>query len=193
MNRFRKVYLEISNICNLHCEFCPGTSRKPKAMTQAELEILLPKLRPWSDFLYFHLMGEPLLHPDIDKFFNIAGDLGFKVIITTNGTLLDELAPLVENNPSLFKVSISLHSYEANELGNFDDYLNSCFGFCESAANAGIISVMRLWNLGGEDSMNQRIIEKMHAFFDLDGTVLDTVGSIAHYGNRIYFGADPSF
>ena len=52
--RFRKIYLEISNVCNLNCAFCPGTTRKPGVMSEEAFASLLPKLRPWSDFLYFH-------------------------------------------------------------------------------------------------------------------------------------------
>ena len=62
MKRFRKIYLEISNICNLNCAFCPKTRRSPHAMTEAEFASLLPKLRPYSDFLYFHLMAQWLTH-----------------------------------------------------------------------------------------------------------------------------------
>ena len=49
MKRFRKIYLEISNICNLHCRFCPGTKRVPKALTDTEFETLLPKLHVTAD------------------------------------------------------------------------------------------------------------------------------------------------
>ena len=28
MKRFNKIYLEISNVCNLSCAFCPGTKRQ---------------------------------------------------------------------------------------------------------------------------------------------------------------------
>ncbi len=86
--RFQKIYLEISNLCNLSCAFCPGTRRQKHAMTESEFAELLPKLRPYSDFLYFHLMGEPLLHPLLERFLELAGEAGFRVIITTNGTLL---------------------------------------------------------------------------------------------------------
>ena len=88
MKRFRKVYLEISNLCNLSCAFCPKTKRMPHRMTEAEFTTLAGKLRPYTDFLYFHLMGEPLCHPELGRFLEIAGELGFKVIITTNGTLV---------------------------------------------------------------------------------------------------------
>ena len=66
--RFSKVYVEISNLCNLSCAFCPGTKRKKRAMSEAEFASLLPKLRPYTDYLYFHLMGEPLLHPKLGSF-----------------------------------------------------------------------------------------------------------------------------
>ena len=81
MKRFRKVYLEISNICNLKCSFCPGTKRKKHAMTEPEFESLLHKLRPWTDFLYFHLMGEPLCHPLLYRFLELAHQHGFRVIL----------------------------------------------------------------------------------------------------------------
>ena len=116
MKRFQKVYLEISNLCNLSCAFCPGTRRKPKRMTQEELDILLPRLRPWTDFLYFHLMGEPLCHPQLESFLESAGKQGFKVILTTNGTLLEQQQSLLLRSEALHKVNISLHAFEANDL-----------------------------------------------------------------------------
>ena len=88
MKRFNKIYLEISNICNLRCSFCPGTKRPRKALTEEEFAFLLPKLRPWTDFLCFHLMGGRLCHPKLETFLGLADEAGFKVILTTNGTLL---------------------------------------------------------------------------------------------------------
>ena len=35
----KKIYLEISNCCNLSCSFCHGTARKPRMMSAAEFEI----------------------------------------------------------------------------------------------------------------------------------------------------------
>ena len=88
--RFAKAYVEISNICNLSCSFCPGTSRAPKMMSQAELETVLDKLYGHVEYLYFHLLGEPLIHPELEAFLNLAHERGFKVTLTTNGTLIDE-------------------------------------------------------------------------------------------------------
>ena len=88
MKRFRKVYLEISNLCNLNCTFCPGTKRTGGRMQEADFLRLTEKLRPYTDYLYFHLMGEPLCHPQLERFLQLAGEMEFKVILTTNGTLL---------------------------------------------------------------------------------------------------------
>lgn len=163
--RFHKIYLEISNICNLRCSFCPGTRRGARAMTEEEFAVLLPKLRPWSDFLYFHLMGEPLCHPKLEAFLRLAGDAGFKVILTTNGTLLAKQQDVLLNAPALHKINISLHAFEANDLSMpFDAYLQQCFSFGQAAQGKKLV-VYRLWNQGGADEKNAAILAAMEAVF----------------------------
>ena len=161
-----KAFLEITNACNLACSFCHGTKRPIRYINREEFTRAATELRTFADYLYFHLMGEPLLHPDLPEFFEIAGQLGFKVILTTNGTLLPKKTDLLLSAPSLFKVSVSLHSYEANTLSiTPEQYLDGCFDFCERASAQGIVSVMRLWNIGGEETLNSRILDRMHARF----------------------------
>ncbi len=165
MKRFQKIYLEISNVCNLRCSFCPGTKRPPKVMAEEEFISLLPKLRPWSDYLYFHLMGEPLCHPELERFLALAAQQDFRVILTTNGTLLPRQQNILLNAPSLHKVNISLHAFEANDLSvSFASYLTGCFAFGK-AAEGRILTVYRLWNHGGTDSRNQEILQVMETFF----------------------------
>ena len=161
--RFQKIYVEISNLCNLSCAFCPGTKRKPGRMTAEQFAQLLPKLRPYTEYLYFHLMGEPLCHPELQEFLNLAKD--FKVILTTNGTLLSHQQELLLSTPNLHKVNISLHAFEANDLAvPFEDYLADCFRFGQAAAGNKLI-VYRLWNQGGQDAKNAEIITQMEAYF----------------------------
>ena len=163
--RFRKIYLEISNICNLSCRFCPGTKRKAGRMTEEVFRTLLPKLRPYTDFLYFHLMGEPLLHPELERFLQLAGDAGFKVILTTNGTLLKKQQPVLLAAEGLHKINISLHAFEANDLAvPFEEYLADCFAFGK-AMEGKKLTVYRLWNQGGEDKQNDAILQQMERYF----------------------------
>ena len=163
--RFSKIYLEISNLCNLSCAFCPGTRRQKKALTEEEFSALLPKIRPYTDYLYFHLMGEPLIHPKLQRFLELTGDAGFKVILTTNGTLLAKQQEMLLNSPALHKVNISLHAFEANDLAiPFHDYLAGCFKFGKAAEGKKLISY-RLWNQGGQDEKNAEILDAMKEFF----------------------------
>ena len=165
MKRFNKVYLEISNLCNLRCAFCPGTKRPPHRMTEGEFSALLPKIRPFSDYLYFHLMGEPLCHPLLERFLELAGQAGFRVILTTNGTLLPKMQDILLSAPALHKVNISLHAFEANDLAvPFSQYLRGCFAFGKAAEGRCIISY-RLWNNGGADELNGQILDTMAEFF----------------------------
>ena len=165
MPRFNKIYLEISNVCNLSCAFCPGTNRKGHVMTEEEFTSLLPKLRPWTDFLYFHLMGEPLLHPKLGRFLELAGEMGFRVILTTNGTLLARQLDTLMSAPALHKINISLHAFEANDLSvPFSVYLDNCFRFGKAMEDRKIV-VYRLWNQGGADAKNAEILKTMKEFF----------------------------
>lgn len=163
---FAKVYLEITNVCNLACSFCVGTIRPKRFLSVEEFDTLAGRLRPYTDFLYFHVMGEPLLHPQLSTLLEHAHALGFRVILTTNGTLLPQRAEILLNAPALFKVSISLHAFEANSGLDFDAYLNGCFDFADLASRRGIISVFRLWNDGGQNTYNASILQALHRRFD---------------------------
>ena len=158
----KKAYLEIGNVCNLACSFCHGTKRPPRIMTEAEFTRAATEIRPYCEYLYFHLLGEPLLHPELERFLEIAHELGFKVIITTNGTLLKTKGRILLDSPALWKVSISVHSFEANDpCVSMREYLDGCLSFCKAASERGKICVLRLWNLGGEDFLNSEILSSI--------------------------------
>lgn len=163
--RFQKIYLEISNVCNLQCCFCPGTKRKRQMMQEAEFSLILQKIRPWTDFVYFHLMGEPLCHPLLQRYLELAQDAGLKVILTTNGTLLKKHQPMLLEAPALHKINISLHAFEANDLSvPFDTYLQDCFSFGKAAEGKKLV-VYRLWNQGGLETRNREILNALAEFF----------------------------
>ena len=161
----RKAYLEITNVCNLRCAFCPGTKRAPRFLTPEEFRLLAGKVRGHTEYLYFHLMGEPLLHPELAQLLAIADELRFKVMLTTNGTLLPVRQELLLASPALHKVNISLQSFEANEGGELADYLRGCTDFAAAAAKAGKLCEFRLWNRGGWESMNTEIRAALAAVF----------------------------
>ena len=90
MRKFKKIYIEITNVCNLSCDFCPKTSRKYKFMNREEFNYIINEIKPYTDHVYFHLMGEPLLNENIEGFFEECYKNGLMVNLTTNGTLLNK-------------------------------------------------------------------------------------------------------
>ena len=163
----QKAYLEITNVCNLNCSFCPGTRRAPRFLSVEEFRLLAGKLRRQTDYLYFHLLGEPLLHPELGALLRIAGELGFACMITTNGILQPERGELLLTAERLRKVSISLQSFEANPGGELEGYLSGCLAFARKAAEKGVFCELRLWNRGGLETLNPAIRERLEACFPL--------------------------
>ncbi len=158
-----RVYLEISNICNLRCSFCVGTKREKRVMTKDEVTRVLKSLAGKVGFVYLHVLGEPLLHPELDYILTTASELGMRACITTNGTLLDTRSEvLLRHADCIHKVSVSLHSPEGSGISDIDLYTASVCDFAKRAAEAGIFTVMRLWNLdseirSGKNTQNSRI------------------------------------
>ena len=72
----------------MSCSFCHGHKRAPRRMSKDEFSLILDKLKGYTEYIYYHLMGEPLTHPLLPEFIKMAGERGYRSIITTNGTLL---------------------------------------------------------------------------------------------------------
>ncbi len=162
---YSKIYVEITNICNMNCSFCHGHSRVPKQMSRDEFLRVLDKIEGYTKFVYYHLMGEPLGHPKLPEFIRVAGERGFKSIITTNGTLLKQKGDkLLE--AGVHKVNLSVHCFEDGTRAQFEDYLKNLADFAEKANEKGVIIVFRLWNNGFDNGRNIEIIDYLKNFFN---------------------------
>ena len=154
MQKYSRVYVEITNICNKSCSFCHGTKRERRMLSENEFSHIAASLVGITDYLYFHVMGEPTSHPQLMRFIEIANSLGFKVAITTNGTLLSRVGdPLISSG--VYKVNISLHSLEGEDN---EKYLSSVTDFADRASEAGVLTVLRLWNGGEKNPENDRLL-----------------------------------
>lgn len=148
LKKYKKFYVEITNVCNLSCDFCPKTKRAAEFMKIETFNNILEQIKPFSDYIYFHVKGEPLLHPEIDKFLDLSYQKGFMVNITTNGTLIKESTEKILKKPALRQVNFSLHSFDGNDSSESkDDYINNIFSFVDKATKTKVITALRLWNL----------------------------------------------
>ena len=150
---YSRVYVEITNICNLRCSFCHGHSRPPRQMSRDEFCRVLQQLQGKTQYVYYHLMGEPLLHPQLPEFLSLAAQEGFRSVITTNGTLLDKCGDRLLT-AGVHKVSISLHSFEAGQEAALKAYLQTVADFAGKAARQGTVISLRLWNKGCDAGLN---------------------------------------
>jgi radical SAM protein with 4Fe4S-binding SPASM domain len=164
--RFQKVYIEISNVCNLQCGFCPEVERGKRFMEPALFRRVATAVAPLTDEVCFHLMGEPLLHPEFDAYVDFCGSLGLRVNLTTNGMLLraDRREALL--HPALKQINFSLQSFESNFPGQDDSvYLQGIFAFTARALDArpDLYINYRLWNGGAEEAeaSTERMLAKI--------------------------------
>ncbi len=203
MKRFKKVYIEITNVCNLQCYFCPKTNRQQRFLGLSEFSYVLDEIREFTDYVYFHVKGEPLLHPNIDEFLDISYDKEVKVNITTNGTLLSKVKEKLIHKPALRQINISLHSFDGNNnINSKEKYLDNIFEFIELAKeDKSLIIALRLWNLTGDNlfnkevNRNKEILNRIETEFKLPFKIEDVINPKRgiKIDDRIYLNQDSEF
>lgn len=143
MKKFKRVYVEIGNICNLSCPFCVQKHEKPRFLSLDKFEYILKQIRPYTSYIYLHVLGEPLMHPELEGILSLCQMYDLKVQITTNGTLLDEKLQLLKKYP-VRQINVSVHSFPLHDKINQDDYLEKVLSCCDELSHKTYISY-RLW------------------------------------------------
>ena len=171
--RFDKVNIEISNICNLQCSFCPEVIRSKKTMTLELFEKAIRQAAPLVNQAAFHLMGEPLVHGKLGAMLDLCQQHSLPVFLVTNGTLLTEEKAALLLHPALRQVNFSLHSFHDNFPGKDPtEYLDRIFRYAVRALQErpDLYLNFRLWNLKAPDasrSSNQDFLSRIESFFEV--------------------------
>lgn len=154
---YKRIYIEITNICNLNCSFCPSNNRKKEFMSVSNFLSIINKIKDYTNHIYLHIKGEPLLHPELDKILTIANLNYLNVNITTNGRLLKDKIDILNNN-KIRQINISLHSF--NNLDEIKDIVK----LCDNIKNTNIN--YRLWNNLDNTSVYNLLEEYYHLKID---------------------------
>lgn len=151
--RLKKIYIETTNLCNLNCDFCIKNRRKKEIMTIQNFKIILSKIKNYTNYIYLHILGEPLLNPKLNEFILLASNEGFNINITTNGYLIDK----IKDNKNIRQVNISLHSFDVKYNVELKKYLNNIFDSVEELIKNDTYISLRLWvkNKYSEDIINE--------------------------------------
>jgi radical SAM protein with 4Fe4S-binding SPASM domain len=176
---FKRTYIEITNACNLSCAFCPGTLRRVAFMDPGMFDTVLGRLGRHATHLYFHVLGEPLLHPALAELLDVAHGHEKPVNLTTNGILIGKAGFAILGKPALRQVTFSLHSFQpGHSAAGIRDYLDPIFAFVRSAKGRHIIR-LRLWDKDAlpDNSLRQAMLHAIAGEFGLSPEVRTDLGS----------------
>jgi len=165
-------------------------------MSPDEFRKVVEKIRPFTDYIYLHVLGEPLLHPQLDEILKIAESAGLNINITTNGGLLERKKELLLKH-SIRQINISLHDAEENIAPEkWADYLKSALDFTSEAAPKTYISI-RLWNTSNAAStaFNKLCLEKIADKLNLSMDLLEveTKGNGLKLAEHVFLQRAPRF
>ena len=170
MKKYKKIYVEITNRCNLSCSFCSKVEKPLRNMTIEEFKCVIGKIKDYTDTIYLHVKGEPLVHPNLIEFINVAEEHNIKVNLTTNGTLFPNLVDKLKECKSLKKINFSLHSEN-----NKENYLEDIFKNVEKLQEVTV--VYRLWTLnnGELDEKSTQTVNKIVSYYKLSTEIVDKI------------------
>lgn len=163
---FKKIYIEITNICNLKCNFCPETNRVKTSMSIEDFEKIISKIYKHTKLVCLHVKGEPLLHSNLKEILDILEKYNLKTNITTNGTLIKEKLDILKNSKSVRQINFSIHSITQNKILN-EKYLNNIFESVDNLDN--ILISYRLWNLENikDNDINNEILNIIGKYYNI--------------------------
>ena len=164
---FKKIYIEITNICNLKCAFCPETTRKKQIMKIENFEEIIKKIHKHTKLVCLHVKGEPLLHNNLEDILKILEKYELKANMTTNGTLIKEKLEILKKSKAVRQINFSIHSINQNEKLN-TQYIQDILESVEKLEN--IIISYRLWNLKSikENDINNDIIKIIEDYYKIE-------------------------
>ena len=193
------IYIEITDACNLHCSFCPcgkqsqastGPSAKARDfMDSALFERCIRQAALHAENVYFHILGEPTLHPGFVHYLKALETTPLKLNLTTNGTTIARVGKHLLQSEALRQVNFSTHAYGELEPAHAEKHLQDVLDFCQMAlaTRPDLYINLRLWNAGDfpdtlrQKEWNQFLITQVTRTFDLDG---DTAPDMDHFCSR---------
>ena len=190
MKRFRKIYVEITNICNMHCNFCPETKRAKAFMQVQKFKYIVEQIKEFTDYIYLHVKGEPLIHNELKEILNICNQNNLHINISTNGVLLkNKLDELLDAN--IRQLNISLHSFEKEDINNLEKYILDVIEAANKLNVKGSIIRYKLWN--GDKDSNKYIISCLEKEYGVNITQGENISQDIKLKENIYLSIKQPF
>ena len=172
IKKFKKVHIEITNICNLKCTFCPPKILPNGTMSLEKFDDINAQLKPYTKELAYHIVGDPLVLSNLSEYLNVSLKHELKVNITTTANNINEKHYKALMNPTIKQINFSINSYNANShKKTLDEYLNPILDFVKFAQEQKheYFINFRIWNLDEEKSakeFNTKVFDKINETFN---------------------------
>ena len=82
--------IELTDICNFRCTFCPSFTRKSGYMDEELLKKILNETKFQRNSVALHFHGESTLHPKLGKMISLCKNKGLVVYLSTNASMLND-------------------------------------------------------------------------------------------------------
>lgn len=130
-----------------------------------------------ADQVYFHVLGEPTLHPGFSLYLkkleqvsaNRTDGKKLQLNLTTNGTTIERVGKSILASTAVRQVNFSTHAYAELPFDEAAENLQNVLDFCRMVAVArpDMYINLRLWNVGDESSnaWNKYMLEQVNKAF----------------------------
>ena len=179
IKKFRKVHIEITNICNLKCTFCPPKIKPNGVMSLEDFDDINKQLKPYTKELAYHIVGDPLVLRNLNEYLDISLKHDLKVNITTTANKISSNDYNALMNKTIKQINFSINSYNANShKKSLDEYLNPILDFVKYAQEKSheYFINFRIWNLDESKSareFNTQVFKKVNEYFNTDINIDD--------------------
>ena len=138
-------------------------------MNVEKFKEIISKIKGYTEYIYLHVKGEPLLHPNLEEILAICEQNNIKVNITTNGTLLKTRYDILKKFSCVRQLNISLHS-ENNLLTYYDDVFETC-----KELSQNMFISYRLWTLKDYklDKKSTDVVDKIIKSYNLSTNIVE--------------------
>ncbi|OPG25209.1 radical SAM/SPASM domain-containing protein [Helicobacter pylori] len=126
---FKKIYIELSDICGLQCSFCPNPKNIRGVMPLELFEKVCKEAAPLTPIITLHVLGDPCKLKNLNRYLNAAKRFSLKVDLVTSGAYLRDFETLLQD--AIYQISISLDAgLDNHNKLNQHRYIQKILEFC---------------------------------------------------------------
>jgi len=196
--KFNKVYIELTNICGLECDFCPTKTLQNQTISLDKFEDILKQVSLYTNIITFHVFGDPLVLKYLSLYLDLALKYKLKVEIVTTGYYMRNFKLETFLHDAIKQINFSLNSFNKNDMKmDLDTYLNPMIklSHLKIKENKQFFINFRLWNLdnnSSEKSFNKKVYNILQDSFNINLETIDETSSI-RLANKVLIDFDEYF